>query len=46
MLVDDRDFRWLKSDGLIAVFGQEAAISEGNAEDVAHAVLIPERHDE
>ncbi len=46
VLVDDRDFRWLESDGLIAVFGQEAAVSEGNAEDVAHAVLIPKRHDE
>ena len=46
MLVDDRDFGGLESDGLIAVFGQEATVSEGNAEDVAHTVLIPERHDE
>ena len=46
VLVDDRDFGGLESDVLIAVFGQEATVSEGNAEDVAHTVLIPERHDE
>lgn len=44
--MDHRDAGGFQFNGFVAVFRQKATISEGNTQNITHAVLMPERHDE